>query len=196
MPPAARLRTRRAALAPLHGQSPSRSSSPSSATSRTRPRARTRTPGLHSIEVNVLVHGDYLLTVHRERVSLPQLLPGYNAEGRSEQYVVYAVLDAMVATAFDALSDTELALEGLQTSTTETGNAAGADGNAAGDQPAADDDAAPARAPARDLRADRRGDRPGREPRAPTTSATSSASTSSSTASSTGSTPPPTRWRS
>jgi len=72
------------------------------------------TPGLRAIEVNVLVHGDYLLTVHRERVSLPSLLPEYSAEGRSEQYMVYAVLDAMVATAFDALSDTELALEGLQ----------------------------------------------------------------------------------
>jgi magnesium transporter len=79
------------------------------------------TPGLHSIDVNVLVHGDYLLTVHRERVSLPHMLPDYNAEGRSEQYIVYAVLDAMVATAFDALSDTELVLEGLQTRTTETG---------------------------------------------------------------------------
>lgn len=81
------------------------------------------TPSLRSIEVNVLVHGDYLLTVHREPVSLPDLLPNYNAEGRSEQYIVYAVLDAMVATAFDALSDTELVLEGLQARTTETGNA-------------------------------------------------------------------------
>lgn len=71
-------------------------------------------PGLRAIEVNVLVHGDYLLTAHRESVSLPSLLPGYSAEGRSEQYVVYAVLDAMVTTAFDALSDTELALEGIQ----------------------------------------------------------------------------------
>jgi magnesium transporter len=72
------------------------------------------TPRLRAIEVNVLVHGDYLLTAHRERVSLPTLLPGYSAEGRSEQYIVYAVLDSMVMTAFDALSDTELALEGLQ----------------------------------------------------------------------------------
>jgi magnesium transporter len=72
------------------------------------------TLGLQAIEVNVLVHGDYLLTVHRERVSLPSLLPEYSTEGRSEQYMVYAILDAMVATAFDALSDTELALEGLQ----------------------------------------------------------------------------------
>ena len=70
----------------------------------------------------MLVHGDYLLTVHRERVSLPSLLPSYNSEDRSEQYVVYAVLDAMVATAFDSLSDTELALEVLQTQATEVGN--------------------------------------------------------------------------
>jgi magnesium transporter len=71
-------------------------------------------PRLGAIEVNVLVHGDYLLTLHRERLSLPQILPAYSPEGRSEQYVVYAVLDAMVGSAFDALNDTELALEGLQ----------------------------------------------------------------------------------
>ncbi len=66
------------------------------------------------VEVHVLVHGDYLLTVHRERLSLPQSLASYTPEGRSEQYVVYAVLDAMVATGFDALNDAELTLEGLQ----------------------------------------------------------------------------------
>jgi magnesium transporter len=80
-------------------------------------------PRLHAIEVNVLVHGDYLLTAHREPVSLPHLLPDYSTEGRSEQYVVYAVLDAIVATAFDALSDTELALEGIQILTTDGANA-------------------------------------------------------------------------
>lgn len=69
---------------------------------------------LRAIEVNVLVHGDYLLTVHRERLSLPTLLPGYSTERRSEQYVVYAVLDAMVASAFDALNENELALEEMQ----------------------------------------------------------------------------------
>ena len=77
---------------------------------------------LHPIDVNVLVHGDYVLTAHREPVSLAELLPGYNPEGRSEQYVVYAVLDAMVATGFDALSDTELALEGLQVLAAGVGN--------------------------------------------------------------------------
>ncbi len=77
-------------------------------------------PPLRAIEVNVLVHGDFILTAHREGVSLPSLLPTYTSEGRSEQYVVYAVLDAMVATAFDALSDAELALEGLQILTTDS----------------------------------------------------------------------------
>jgi magnesium transporter len=77
-------------------------------------------PGLRPIAVNVLVHGDFLLTAHDERISLPQVLPEYNSEGRSEQYVVYAVLDAMVATAFDALSETELALEALQITTTDS----------------------------------------------------------------------------
>ncbi len=78
---------------------------------------------MEAIEVNVLVHGDFILTVHREDVSLPGYLPEYSPEGRSEQYVVYVVLDAMVATAFDALSATELALEGLQVLAGETGNA-------------------------------------------------------------------------
>lgn len=81
------------------------------------------TPRLAAIEVNVMVHGDYLLTVHRENISLPGLLPGYSADGRSEQYIVYAVLDAMVATAFDALNETELALEGMQILAGDAGNA-------------------------------------------------------------------------
>lgn len=80
-------------------------------------------PSLDAIEVNVLVHGDYLLTLHRERLSLPELLPGFSPNGRSEQYVVYAVLDAMVATAFDALNETELALEGMQLMAGESTNA-------------------------------------------------------------------------
>jgi magnesium transporter len=80
-------------------------------------------PRLNAININVLVHGDYLLTAHREEISLPGQLPGYSAERRSEQYIVYAVLDAMVGTAFDALNDTELALEGLQTMAGDIGSA-------------------------------------------------------------------------
>jgi magnesium transporter len=74
---------------------------------------------LRPVEVHVLVSGDYLLTLHEERVSLPDLLDITTPEGRSEQYVVYAILDAMVASAFDALSDTEGTLEELQRMSTD-----------------------------------------------------------------------------
>lgn len=78
---------------------------------------------IRPIEVHVLVHGEFLLTVHRERLSLPRALPAYTPEGRSEQYVVYAVLDAIVASGFDALNEAELTLAGLQTISTDLGNA-------------------------------------------------------------------------
>ncbi len=68
---------------------------------------------LRPVEVRVLVSGDYVLTMHRERVSLPALLSPYLPVGRSEQYAVYAVLDAMVASAFDALNETEETLDDL-----------------------------------------------------------------------------------
>ena len=54
-----------------------------------------------------------MLTLHRERVKLPELLAPSLPEGRSEQYVVYAVLESMVASAFDALSEVELTLDDL-----------------------------------------------------------------------------------
>jgi magnesium transporter len=74
---------------------------------------------LRPIEVHVLVSGDYLLTVHEERISLPKLLTPDTPEGRSEQYAVYAILDAMVGTAYDALNEAELTLEGLQLMSTD-----------------------------------------------------------------------------
>ena len=43
------------------------------------------------------VSGEYLLTLHEERVALTEQVALKVAEGRSEQYVVYSVLDAMVA---------------------------------------------------------------------------------------------------
>ncbi|MGH2925575.1 MAG: CorA family divalent cation transporter [Solirubrobacterales bacterium] len=74
---------------------------------------------LTPIEVHVVVSGDYLLTVHEEQLSLPELLDPALPEGRSEQYIVYAILDAMVATGFDALNEAEVALEGLQLMSTD-----------------------------------------------------------------------------
>jgi magnesium transporter len=75
--------------------------------------------GLRACEVHLLVSGDYLLTVHEERMPLPELLSPYTPEGRSEQYVVYAVLDAMIASAFDALNDIELTLDDLAVVSTD-----------------------------------------------------------------------------
>jgi magnesium transporter len=68
---------------------------------------------LRPVDVHMLVTGDYVLTLHQEQVSLPQLLKPHTPEGRSEQYVVCAILDAMVGTAFDALSEVEAMLDDL-----------------------------------------------------------------------------------
>jgi magnesium transporter len=68
---------------------------------------------MEPIEVRVLVTGEYLLTLHEQRLSLTELLAPDIAEGRSEQYVVYSVLDAMLATAFEALNELDLTLDDL-----------------------------------------------------------------------------------
>ena len=57
-----------------------------------------------AIEVHVLVSGDYVLTVHTEPASLPDVLELDPPEHRTEQYLIYAVLEAMLATHFDELS--------------------------------------------------------------------------------------------
>jgi magnesium transporter len=75
--------------------------------------------GPEPVEVHVVVTGDYLLTINEERVSLPELLGPFMPEGRSEQYIVYAVLEAMVGSAFDALNDLELSLENLAVQSTD-----------------------------------------------------------------------------
>jgi magnesium transporter len=74
---------------------------------------------LRPIDVAVLVCGDYLLTVHRQPTSLPELVPPYSTDGRSEQYTVYAVLDGLVMTAFDALDEVEETLEDLEGAATD-----------------------------------------------------------------------------
>ena len=68
---------------------------------------------LSPVEVRVLVCGEYLLTLHEERLPLPHLLAPYAHEWRSGQYVVYAVLDAMLVTAFDALDEVERTMDDL-----------------------------------------------------------------------------------
>src|SRR5215204_3676915 len=69
---------------------------------------------LQPVEVHVLISGEYGLTVHAEPVSLPFELEVDPQEERSEQYFVYAILDAMVGTGFDALGEVESTLEEIQ----------------------------------------------------------------------------------
>jgi magnesium transporter len=74
---------------------------------------------MRPLDVQVVVSGEYLLTVHEERVSLTDLLAPDIAEGRTEQYVVYSVLDAMVGTGFAGLNQVELMLDELMVSATD-----------------------------------------------------------------------------
>src|SRR3954447_18178493 len=67
------------------------------------------------VEVHLLVSGDFLVSVHREPVALPEALEVELPELRSEQYLIYAVLEAMVVTGFDALTDIEERIEEIQT---------------------------------------------------------------------------------
>ena len=61
-----------------------------------------------------MITGDYLLTLHEERISLPAALALDLPEQGSRPHVVYAVLDAMLESAFDALEEVEQGLEGLE----------------------------------------------------------------------------------
>src|SRR3954453_10540376 len=76
-------------------------------------------PHLRPVEVHVLVGADFLLTLHKADVSLPDTLSPVLPEGRSEGYAVYAVLDAMVATAYDALIDVERMIDDLAVKSTD-----------------------------------------------------------------------------
>jgi magnesium transporter len=66
---------------------------------------------LRPLRVQVLVTGEYLLTLHEEDVSLPAALGLELPKERSRRYVVYAVLDGMLATTFRALEEVELTLD-------------------------------------------------------------------------------------
>ena len=78
---------------------------------------------LRPLEVRVLVTGDYLLTLHEERVSLPAVLAPDLPEERSKRYVVYAVLEAMLVTTSEALGEVERRLDALGMAWTEGGGA-------------------------------------------------------------------------
>jgi magnesium transporter len=65
-------------------------------------------------EVHLLVSGDYLLTLHPEAESLREALDIDPPEGRSEQYLIYVVLEALVISGFEALTEVEATIERLQ----------------------------------------------------------------------------------
>jgi magnesium transporter len=70
-----------------------------------RPQAdvRERPEGLEVHEVKVVLHGDYLLTVHEKADDLTDLVGDGLPSGRSERYLVYVVLEAMTSTFFRSL---------------------------------------------------------------------------------------------
>jgi magnesium transporter len=75
------------------------------------------------IDVHVLVSGDYVLTVHAAPGSLPDVLDVKMPEDRTEQYLIYAVLEAMLATYFDELSRVNDEIDGLLESSLGLGRA-------------------------------------------------------------------------
>ena len=66
-----------------------------------------------------MVTGEYLLTLHEERVSLPSVLALDPPKERSKGYVVDSVLDMMLASTFSALEDVGLSLDALAASWTD-----------------------------------------------------------------------------
>jgi magnesium transporter len=74
------------------------------------------------VEVHVFVTGDYILTLHAESVALKEELDIRTPSHRSEQYVVYAVLESMVLTEFETLYSTENEIEDYQGAATGLGS--------------------------------------------------------------------------
>lgn len=75
--------------------------------------------GLDPVAIHVVVTGDYLLTLHEERVSLPAALGVELPQDRNRLYVVYAVVDAMLASTFQALEEVELELDAIAAAWTD-----------------------------------------------------------------------------
>ena len=73
---------------------------------------------LRPVRVHVVVTAEYLLTLHEERLSLPAAL-GPNLPPERRGYAVYSVLDAIIASAFDALEEVELTLDPLARTLTD-----------------------------------------------------------------------------
>jgi magnesium transporter len=66
------------------------------------------------IEVHLLVHGDYLLTVSREPLPLQEYAGDISTRHKSEEYTVYVALETMAMTAYEALAQVEDTVETLE----------------------------------------------------------------------------------
>jgi magnesium transporter len=86
-----------------------------------RPAARVEHPaGFEPLEVRVLVHGAFLVTAHRGPCEpLAELIGEELPLRRSERYLVYAVLEQMVATVYEALEHVEDAIEAVEDGVTD-----------------------------------------------------------------------------
>ena len=74
---------------------------------------------LRPFDVQFVVTGEYLLTLHEARVSPPDVLSPDLPGERSKNYVVYSVLEAILVTSFDALDEVEVMLDALAVSWTD-----------------------------------------------------------------------------
>jgi magnesium transporter len=72
--------------------------------------------------VNVLLHGDFLLTFHERRFDLPgAVAEGQIPPGRSERYAVYVALDGMTNSLLEALAAIEREIGDLESRLQEAG---------------------------------------------------------------------------
>jgi magnesium transporter len=69
---------------------------------------------LNLLRVNVVLHGDFLLTVHQRPFDLPAAVAEF-APGQSEQYAVYVALDGMTDTVLDSVATIEHEIAELET---------------------------------------------------------------------------------
>jgi magnesium transporter len=77
---------------------------------------------LRLLRVNVLLHGDFLITMHQRSLDLPELVAeGGIPAGRTERYVAYAVLDGMTNTVLEAVSGLEGEIGELETRLMDSG---------------------------------------------------------------------------
>ncbi|MDX6581043.1 MAG: magnesium transporter [Solirubrobacterales bacterium] len=73
-------------------------------------------------QVNVALHGDFLLTVHKRPHDVPgEVVAGLIPKGRSERYAVYLALDGMTNTIFEAMANIELAVGTLESGLLRSG---------------------------------------------------------------------------